>query len=342
MKKISVIVPCYNAERYIEKCLSSLESQTIGINNLEIILVNDASTDVTGNFLEQFEQKHPEDVMVIHLEQNCKQGGARNVGLSYASGEYVIFLDADDWIEADFYEELYDIATKHDTDIVQFPMTTVTQDDEGNTLKSEMNFAIKGSGFYEIDSMEERKHFLMEKRLPCGSQSKLYRKAFLDKLQPKFVEGVAYEEPSFVYPLLFAVERYFWYEKPKYICRIHRASTMQSYVRQKGKLYDHPYVQLHVYEQMKKNADVYACYKAEIDFYFLFTFYFETVQFAKQGGLYLGYDYFQMMQQALGQMLPEWQANGYLQLPENADICQLIIAGQNCHNLEQFTTYLQS
>lgn len=340
MKKISVIVPCFNAEKYIEACLTSLEKQTIGIKNLEIILVNDASTDQTGVLLELFEQRHPEDVMVIHLEKNCKQGGARNVGLSYASGEYVIFLDADDWIELDFYEELYNIATDYDTDIVQFPMTTVTQDEQGNTLKTEMNFAIKGSGFYEIDSIEERKHFLMEKRLPCGNQSKFYKKSFLDKMQPRFVEGVAYEEPSFVYPLLFAVTRYYWYEKPKHNSRIHRASTMQSYVRKKGKLYDHSYVQLHVYEQMKQNAEIYKLYRAEIDFYFLFTFYFETVQFAKQGGLYLGYDYFQMMQQALEQMLPNWKENTYIILPENRDIFELILAGQSCIDEIMFQQYL--
>lgn len=341
MKKISVIIPCYNAEKYIETCLESLEKQTIGIENLEIILVNDASTDRTGLLIEQFEQKHPENVMVIHLDNNCKQGGARNVGLSYVSGEYVIFLDADDWIETDFYEALYQIATEYDTDIVQFPMTTVTQDEDGNTLKTEMNFAVKGSGLYEIDSIEERKHFLMEKRLPCGSQSKLYKKAFLDQMQPRFVEGVAYEEPSFVYPLLFSVKKYYWYEKPKYICRVHRASTMQSYVRQKGKLYDHPYVQLHVYEQMKQNLPVYQTYRDEIDFYFLFTFYFETVQFAKQGGLYLGYDYFQMMQKVLWQMIPDWVTNAYMQMFDNTDVRELIIAGQRCENEEQFAAFLQ-
>ena len=96
MKKISVIIPCYNAQAYIPRCLHSIFSQTIGMETLEIILVNDASTDHTLDILLQFENKFPDSVIVVNLEQNIRQGGARNVGLSYASGEYVAFLDADD------------------------------------------------------------------------------------------------------------------------------------------------------------------------------------------------------------------------------------------------------
>ena len=101
MKKISVIIPCYNAQAYIPRCLHSIFSQTIGMETLEIILVNDASTDHTLDILLQFENKFPDSVIVVNLEQNIRQGGARNVGLSYASGEYVAFLDADDWWEED-------------------------------------------------------------------------------------------------------------------------------------------------------------------------------------------------------------------------------------------------
>ena len=119
MKKISVIIPCYNAQAYIPRCLHSIFSQTIGMETLEIILVNDASTDHTLDILLQFENKFPDSVIVVNLEQNIRQGGARNVGLSYASGEYVAFLDADDWIHPDFYSTLYSLALKYDTDIIQ-------------------------------------------------------------------------------------------------------------------------------------------------------------------------------------------------------------------------------
>lgn len=342
MKKISVIVPCYNAECFLDKSLESLEKQTIGIEHLEVILVNDASTDGTEKKLEQFEQKYPESVIVIQLEKNCKQGGARNVGLSYASGEYVVFFDADDWLEEDFYEQLYVIAKEYDTDIVQYPMLDVTLDENGEVLSENCNFRIRRKGHGQIDSVDARKQFLMERILPCGSQSKLYKKAFLDQYMPRFVEGVAYEEPSFVYPLLFGVRRYYWYDKPKYHVRLHAQSTMQSYVRQKGKLYDHPYVQLTVYEKMRQQTATYLEYQEEIDYYFLFTFYYETVQFASKGGLYLGYDYFKMMQQVVREMLPDWEQNCYMCLSENSDVRALIYKGQLCVNEEQFGQYMLS
>lgn len=103
---ISVIVPCYNVEKYIDRCLDSLVSQTVGQDKLEIILVNDASTDNTLSLLEKWESRYPDNIMVVTYDTNIRQGGARNVGLSYAQGEYIGFVDSDDWIEPRMYELL--------------------------------------------------------------------------------------------------------------------------------------------------------------------------------------------------------------------------------------------
>lgn len=118
-KKISIIIPCFNVNEYINRCLKSLVNQTIGIDNIEIILVDDASTDNTLELLESWEKKYSESIMVITYAENLRQGGARNVGLEYASGEYIGFVDADDWVEEDFYEEAYSIAQKGDYDVVR-------------------------------------------------------------------------------------------------------------------------------------------------------------------------------------------------------------------------------
>lgn len=117
--KISVIIPCYNVELYIDECLNSIVNQTIGIHNLEIILVNDASTDSTLDKLLQWEQKFPDNIMVITYDENIRQGGARNVGLQYATSDYVGFIDSDDWVELDMYEKLYIIANSNDCDVVK-------------------------------------------------------------------------------------------------------------------------------------------------------------------------------------------------------------------------------
>lgn len=119
MKKISVIIPCYNVENYLDRCMETIVNQTIGIENLEVILVNDASTDGTLDKMKVWEDKYPEDIMLVTYEQNIRQGGARNVGMSYASCDYIGFVDSDDWIELDMYENLYRIAVEGDYDCVK-------------------------------------------------------------------------------------------------------------------------------------------------------------------------------------------------------------------------------
>ncbi len=118
MKKISIIIPCYNVEEYIDRCVMSLVGQTIGVEALELIFVDDASTDGTWQKLCQWEAKYPDSVMLIHNEENIKQGGVRNIGLSYASADYIGFVDADDWVELSMYEKMYGKAVANAADIV--------------------------------------------------------------------------------------------------------------------------------------------------------------------------------------------------------------------------------
>ena len=81
MKKISVIIPCYNVERWVDRCLTSIIRQTTGINELEIICIDDASTDNTWEHLQEWEQRYPENILLIRQEVNRRQGTARNIGL---------------------------------------------------------------------------------------------------------------------------------------------------------------------------------------------------------------------------------------------------------------------
>ena len=109
MSKVSIIIPCYNVSEYIDRCLESITVQTIGVDNLEIICVDDASTDDTWDKLQQWEQRFPEQIILIHCKTNGRQGTARNIGLEYASSPWISFIDSDDWIEPDYFEKLYTI-----------------------------------------------------------------------------------------------------------------------------------------------------------------------------------------------------------------------------------------
>lgn len=110
---VSVIVPIYNVEKYLSKCIDSITNQTL--TNIEIILVNDGSTDNSGIIADEY-AKNDNRIKVIHKE-NGGQGSARNIGIDLAIGEYIGFVDSDDWIDLDMYEKLYNKANKYNSDI---------------------------------------------------------------------------------------------------------------------------------------------------------------------------------------------------------------------------------
>ena len=116
--KISVIIPVYNVEKYLRQCLDSVINQTY--KNLEIICVNDASTDSSADILEEYVKKDSR-IIIVNNDVNSKLGPTRNHGMEYATGEYVHFLDSDDWMELDAYEKLVNyINEAGKVDIVHF------------------------------------------------------------------------------------------------------------------------------------------------------------------------------------------------------------------------------
>lgn len=114
--KVSVIVPVYNAEKTLTACLSNLVHQTL--SDIELILVNDASTDSSLQILLDCEAAFPDKVLIVNLEHNSGAGGARNAGLCYASGEYIGFVDSDDLADPTMYETLYHLAKTGNYDMV--------------------------------------------------------------------------------------------------------------------------------------------------------------------------------------------------------------------------------
>ena len=120
MPKVSVIVPVYNVEQYLERCLDSIVNQTL--EDIEIIIVNDGSTDGSLKICEKYQA---EDKRIILLNQNNKGvGHARNKALDIVRGEYICFVDSDDWIDITMLEEIYNFFKKTQADVIQFNYTT--------------------------------------------------------------------------------------------------------------------------------------------------------------------------------------------------------------------------
>ena len=112
--KVSVIVPVYNVEKYLDKCLDSLANQTL--KDLEIIIVNDGSPDNSEDIIKKYTKKYKN--FKYYKKENGGLSSARNYGIKYASGDYIAFLDSDDYVKSDMYEKMYEKAIKGNYDLV--------------------------------------------------------------------------------------------------------------------------------------------------------------------------------------------------------------------------------
>lgn len=193
-KLISIIIPCYNVENCIERCLESLVNQSIGIENLEIILVDDASTDGTWSKIEAFEKSYPESVMAIHCDENGRQGTARNIGMQYASAEYVSYIDSDDWIEEDMLEILYQPMKTHSYDFTACGFWRDKADGKPLAPRTEG----VGDKHFVIDNDSKRGTFVMCMSAGLTAWGKLYRRSFLLDNDIYFLEKCAYEDRFFI------------------------------------------------------------------------------------------------------------------------------------------------
>lgn len=187
---VSVIVPFYNCEKYFEKCLTSLVNQTL--KDIEIICVDDGSVD---NSLEIARKFAVDDSRIKIIQQkNLKQGAARNAGVCVAQGEYIGFIDSDDWVDLDYFEKLYTTAKKYDSDIALADVIRI-----GNG-KSKRRFNITEEKFYT--SLQDKMDINKQWKEGCPT-NKLYRKSLLDKYDIKFPEGVYYEDKIYTTKALY-------------------------------------------------------------------------------------------------------------------------------------------
>ena len=119
MIKLSFIVPFYNVEPYIEECIRSLYDQDIPMEEYEVILIDDCSPDGSRAVVERIQQEYP-TLRLLTTPENIRQGGARNLGLKYAQGKYIWFVDSDDTIEHNCLSRLLNTAERYDLDMLVF------------------------------------------------------------------------------------------------------------------------------------------------------------------------------------------------------------------------------
>lgn len=207
MYKISTIIPVYNSEKYLNKCIDSILNQSIGNNNIEIILVNDGSTDNSKEIIKKYINLYNN---IIYIEQeNLGAGSARNNGLKNAHGKYISFIDSDDWIETNMYELMYNRALSNEYDIVSCNYTTINGKNK------------KKYSFRNIKN--ENKNFLLMNSGPCNL---LINRSFLKRRNFLFPQNLIRYEDIAVIPLLGINSNVSLIEESLYNYVIHDNSSM--------------------------------------------------------------------------------------------------------------------
>lgn len=189
--KISVIVPIYCAERYLEQCVDSLLKQTL--NGIEIILVDDGSPDRCGEMADRYAAQYPH-IRTVH-QQNAGLGAARNAGLAVAVGEYVAFLDSDDWVREELYHKLYEAAVQKNADIVVSGHCDVAN---GKVVvaKAHPMAGTSLSSAHDIEQIRRRLYGVDEadgtvEAFPMSACMSLYRRSMLAENDLQFPDGIS-------------------------------------------------------------------------------------------------------------------------------------------------------
>ena len=193
--KISVIVPVYNVEKYLRRCLDSLVNQTF--KDFEVILVNDGSPDNSQSIIDEYQSKYP--FIKSLKKENGGMSSARNMGLDNAVGEYIAFVDSDDYVEVFFLEKLYNRAIETNSDVVICNYHALNEE-ESRTINCHMNF-----------SPEDKKEYLLS---PPMVWNKLIKKEVMDKI--RFREGIFYEDLDICVRMLPLINKISFVDEPLY------------------------------------------------------------------------------------------------------------------------------
>lgn len=223
-EKISVIVPIYNVERYIEKCLESLIYQTY--SNIEIICVDDNTPDSSAKICENYSQRDSR-ITLIHKKHNAGLAAARNAGLLAATGDYIAFVDSDDWVSPDYLETLYNLLIDNNADIAQgsYVRSAVEISESSIRTMDEKTECLTGKeALYRMFSEQIIQPYVEYTVV----WNKLYRKSIIESM--RFIEGRIFEDQYFSGICFYNCKKFVATSKKIYFYRKNTEGiTMQNY-----------------------------------------------------------------------------------------------------------------
>ena len=210
--KISIIIPVFNTEKYVKRCMDSCVRQDICAEDYEIIVINDGSTDDSLAIIEEFAKDYPN--IIISSQNNLGLSEARNSGLHIARGDYILFLDSDDWIEKNCLRRIIDLCYTNNLDLLRIAAANVKEEQIKRRYTLKENVICQG-----VDLLKEGLEF-------CAPFT-IYKRAFLDEYKLRFMPGVFHEDNEFTPRVYYYAKRvaclneliYYVYQSPNSITR---------------------------------------------------------------------------------------------------------------------------
>ena len=256
---VSVVIPVYNTEKYLRRCMDALLSQTLDKKELELVVVNDGSTDSSPEILKEYQEKYPE-LIKIYNKSNGGQATARNLGIQKANGEYIGFADSDDYVDPTLFEKLYTRALLEDADLCECHYHSMLEQKETGPDGLPLYKEIGTRGTIRAHK-EVRELFLNPQVSPWN---KLYRRELLIKNNISFPEGMIYEDTAFYIKTLPFIKKHAYVdEKLVYYC-VRQNSTMTGNLGRK--VGDILYVFDDIIEFFQRNG-LYREYKDELEYF---------------------------------------------------------------------------
>ena len=247
MAKVSIVIPVYNVEMYLEECLDSVVNQTL--KDIEIICVNDGSTDISPEILEKYAAKDKR-IKVIS-KANSGYGHTMNVGIDAATGEYIGIVEPDDYIKEDMYETLYKIAVEKNLDLIKADFCRFKGD--GQNRKFVYVNLSKDDGYYNkvLKPADNIEIF----RFVMNTWSGIYNREFLNKYNIRHNEtpGASFQDNGFWFQTFCRAERVYFVDKAFYM---NRRDNPNSSVKNKEKVYAATNEYKYIHDFLEKNQEL--------------------------------------------------------------------------------------
>lgn len=264
-KTVSIIVPTYNGEKTLDKAINSLLCQTL--HGIEIILIDDCSSDNTRDIIEKYVRDYPEIILKNPMSHNTRGSGLINSSVKIASGKYIAIVDQDDWVDPTMFEKLYHVAEREDAEVADCDCSVV--DSDGNLIRIEVSN--KPNQIGDIDAEKRKSLFVF----PGWRLTKIFRKDFLLKHQIEHCDGVCYGDNYFMEHVAAYCNKIAKVNEPLYNYRVDTTSVTRSY--NNPIFYDRVKSAELMLESLKKRGFLSSEYKEEIEFRFVELFYINSI-----------------------------------------------------------------